>query len=942
MQTRMKGPVSRRRSSPPAGRQDKGRITKRKTGRVYQNHKMSELKKRNSILKNRMQMNVKKIQEREKRRIRTGTAGYSLGFQQSTDVHFLQNGRQTQKELGNIGKRKSIKLSSVAKKQHTVSVKSKHTEKESGLQQDDVYIAPVNHERDLLIKKAITPEYKYKSRKMRKLRKKYIRKDRNELVHCCKVAAVRKIATKFPYVNRNLKREKEESEEKQAEQTEEKAKKAKQKKKGGFVKDSILAAAKGQVQSLKGGEEILESVDIIKNTTQETVSLVKTAVKTTADTGKTIYHSGRKTAEAITGMTRERKRMAGVRSIEEYNGKISRGGHGKRENNNSKNNDNNNGDDKEPEEKKEKKKKKEKKNQGVAKKRMLAYIQNKSAGKQDSLGSVAKDIAKNKAKQIGNRIGAAIGKKILTVVASAFGGALVVILPVIIIVVVIFQSPFAIFFGDDKEEENIQNVLSEYYADLSNDIRKKADEDGYDRIRIKSNTGEVDAEVSKGNYADVLCVFAEKYGYEIEIVDVTKKVKKRLKTVFDDMNYYSVKDTTKTKTKTNKKGETVEKKIKIRTITITQKNWQDMIDTYKFSADEKDEITELMEIAEESGIMAEIASEEYSAYTGTDTCIDGKVYDNPNSPVYQGSCAKLAKKTKNYIRPILKKKGMEPYIDIIVSMVQQESTFGIGDNANWMQVSGYSGASGMASVKAGIDHFEGLLKLCQSKKISDIKILIQSYNFGQGYITYAKNNGGKDTVALQKKFQKKQDINGNYGTAGYSRSVMSRVKGQKPKVTAMPQYFQTDAQWNNVRFGTSTIGKSGCGVCSSAMVVSYWTGKTVTPKKLVSFCHSYYISGAGASWSMIPAVASHYSLKCKDLGTSKDKMVEELKKGHTIIAIMHTGYFTSGGHFIVLRSIDSKGNISVNDCGSRTRTAKTYSAAFIQSNNPANYWSIYK
>ena len=93
---------------------------------------------------------------------------------------------------------------------------------------------------------------------------------------------------------------------------------------------------------------------------------------------------------------------------------------------------------------------------------------------------------------------------------------------------------------------------------------------------------------------------------------------------------------------------------------------------------------------------------------------------------------------------------------------------------------------------------------------------------------------------------------------------------------------------------------------------------------------------------MIPEITSQYNLRCRSLGTSKEKMVEELKKGHTIIAIMHTGYFTKGGHYIVLRSIDKKGNISVNDCGSRQRSAKTYSAEFIQSNNAANYWSIYK
>lgn len=897
MQNRMKDSDSRRRSSPPGGIQGKDKITGRKKNRVYLNSKMQN--------RNRMMIYNKKL--------------------------------QVQKKISRFSLNKEA-----AKRENIV--------KEDEVQRKGSYIAPSNRERNMLIDKTAAPAdiYKqYKSRKLKKLRKKYIRKDRNELIHCCKAAALRKIATKLPYVNKNLKQEKDENDKEK--QTEEKVKQDKKKKKGGFVKDAMIAAAKGQVQSLEGGEEVLEAADTIKTTVQGAKSFIKTA----ADTGTSMYCAGKKTAGVIAGVAGGKKRMARVRSRQEYNEKRIHDSQKNREN--SKNvTDNKNG--KEPEEKR--KKKSEKKKQSVARQRILTYIKNKSSGKQkDSLGSVAKDIAKNKAKQVGGRIAAALGKKILTVAASAVGAVFIPVIIIVGIIGMLCKSPFAILFPNDGKEENIQDVLYEYYEEFAQDVQSKAseaDQDGYDRIEVKSETGEIDAEVSKSNYMDVLCIFAEKYGYDMEIINVTDKAKKRLKAVFHDMNYYSVKDEIikeknvqekkeKTKNKSEKgtlapDEETIEKKI--RTITITQKNWQDMIDTYKFGRDEKAEIEELMELAEDAEIGGD--TDDYSTYTGTGVCIDGKVYDNPNAPVYKGICAGAAKKTRNYIRPILRAKGMEAYIDIIISIVQQESTFGKGDNGNWLQVNGYSGEPGMASVKAGINHFEGLIKICKDKKITDIKVLVQSYNFGWGYINYAGKNGGRDTMALQRKFQYIQNKNGRYGTAGYSQSVMSRVKGQKIKETSMPQYFQMDTRWCNVRFGTSTIGKSGCGVCSLSMVISYWTGKKVTPKSLVERCHSYYVAGSGASWSMIPAIASQYNLKCKSLGTSKEQMVEELKKGHTIIAIMHKGYFTRNGHFIVLRSMDGKGNISVNDCGSRERTSKTYSAGFIQSNNPANYWSVYK
>lgn len=725
--------------------------------------------------------------------------------------------------------------------------------------------------------------------------------------------------------------------------------KVKHQKNRGFVKDVALAAAKGEVESQEGGVELLDAAGTLKASTQGTLSLAKTTVQT----GKTVYQSGKETAVLIGNTIANHKdkqettkkpqlpvakrdisrqsqpsgKMAGVRSREEYTErknihhfrKRPDGGKTKRE---------------------ESKSRDKQRKESIARKRMLTYIQNKTSQnpeKQDSIGNMAKDIVKGKVKQFGKNVATAFGKKVLFYLASAFGGLLVITMPIIVIVALFYSSPLAMFFPGDDNSETIQSVLEEYYTEFCNEVEKEKGTDGYDKITVKSATGEVDAEVSKSNYKDVLCVFAEKYGYDLQIADVSREVKESLKIVFDDMNYYSINVTTKTTT--NKKGEQVQKKIK--TITITQKNWKDMVEEYKFDKESKKELKELLAYANEFGIEGD-EDEDYSSYAGTDVCIDGKVYDNPKSPIYKGSCAKIAKKTKNYIRPILKKKGMEPYIDIIVSMVQQESTFGKGDNANWMQVNGYDGEAGMASVKAGIAHFEGLLKKCETKKITDIKVLVQSYNFGAAYIDFAKENGGKDSLFLQESFQYKQSEDGHYGTRGYSLSVMSRVEGQEPKITEMPLYYQWDSRWNFVSYGTSTIGKGGCGICSSAMVVSYWTGKSVTPPKLVEWAYIYH-TPQGSSHALYAAVAEHYNLRYKDLGVSKESMVDELKKGHTVIASMGPGEFTSNSHLIVLRTIE-KGKIRVNDPNdnsNKNHANKKYTPSAIHS-EAKHYWSIYK
>ena len=46
-------------------------------------------------------------------------------------------------------------------------------------------------------------------------------------------------------------------------------------------------------------------------------------------------------------------------------------------------------------------------------------------------------------------------------------------------------------------------------------------------------------------------------------------------------------------------------------------------------------------------------------------------------------------------------------------------------------------------------------------------------------------------------------------------------------------YMQTDPKWKNLDYSTkeekTTIGESGCGPTCMAMVISTFTGKTVTP-----------------------------------------------------------------------------------------------------------------
>lgn len=164
-------------------------------------------------------------------------------------------------------------------------------------------------------------------------------------------------------------------------------------------------------------------------------------------------------------------------------------------------------------------------------------------------------------------------------------------------------------------------------------------------------------------------------------------------------------------------------------------------------------------------------------------CLDGKIYDDKKAPIYKGDAygdsVKQAKEVRKYIRPYLKKKGYEQYMDIVVAICAQESRFGSLDYSNWMQVKGYTGPDGIASTRTGIDHFIQLIQHAKDVKCTDIVTIIQAYNFGNSYLDYCMKRGGKDTDALRSSFQayQKQKLKTSiYGDINYAEKILGRIK----------------------------------------------------------------------------------------------------------------------------------------------------------------------
>ncbi|MFG6116048.1 lysozyme family protein [Halobacillus sp. MO56] len=106
---------------------------------------------------------------------------------------------------------------------------------------------------------------------------------------------------------------------------------------------------------------------------------------------------------------------------------------------------------------------------------------------------------------------------------------------------------------------------------------------------------------------------------------------------------------------------------------------------------------------------------------------------------------------EDIVEKYAKEEGIEDYVPIILALMMQESG-GRGDDP--MQASeSYCGSVGCIddpekSIAQGVSYFA----LTLEKADYNVKLALQSYNFGAGFIDYVMNHGGKYTQELAIEF----------------------------------------------------------------------------------------------------------------------------------------------------------------------------------------------
>ena len=122
-------------------------------------------------------------------------------------------------------------------------------------------------------------------------------------------------------------------------------------------------------------------------------------------------------------------------------------------------------------------------------------------------------------------------------------------------------------------------------------------------------------------------------------------------------------------------------------------------------------------------------------------------------------------------------------------------------------------------------------------------------------------------------------------------------------------YNQIDSRWRYHKYSSigdssQTIGTSGCGPTSAAMIVTAIKG-TITPPEMGDLFvqYGYRSQNNGTYWSAFRWTADVFNIEYQEC-SSLDTAVELVRNNNYVIASVGNGLFTTGGHFIVIVGIE--------------------------------------
>ena len=125
-----------------------------------------------------------------------------------------------------------------------------------------------------------------------------------------------------------------------------------------------------------------------------------------------------------------------------------------------------------------------------------------------------------------------------------------------------------------------------------------------------------------------------------------------------------------------------------------------------------------------------------------------------------------------------------------------------------------------------------------------------------------------------------------------------------------PLFLQQD--YPNTKYGAYPIASWGCGITTMAMLASYMTDNEWTPPELCKI-YGYYCAERGTNIVMYDDVPAELGFYLQEREWNWDEIVAAIQNGQVVACLQYAGYWTKGGHFILMEKVNEDGTIVVRD-----------------------------
>ena len=197
--------------------------------------------------------------------------------------------------------------------------------------------------------------------------------------------------------------------------------------------------------------------------------------------------------------------------------------------------------------------------------------------------------------------------------------------------------------------------------------------------------------------------------------------------------------------------------------------------------------------------------------------------------------------------------------------------------------------------------------------VNEIKDYITTYNMSQQEIEELPS-----TEIVEQTEEQEQEVSAEQEVESEDFELQGEIAyngtTEYPNISlgdyvGLTYYNQTDSRWRYHQYSSigdrsQTIGTSGCGPTSTAMVVTAIKG-TITPDTMGDLFvqYGYRSANNGTYWSAFRWVADVFDIGYQEC-SSLDTAVDLVRNNNYVICSVGNGLFTTGGHFIVIVGIE--------------------------------------